>query len=358
MIKFVITCIIFVLIYFAFAILGQLDLDVHMTIGDYIVNTTFFTFIGFFITAIFVILIVLKISFSIFGLPNLIREKLYERKTKKIYYNLMQSMAQLIIGNKPVANKIVRDIKYQSKPDVLEFFNLISAELEEDFDKKIQYLKELIKLNGYKYFATKKLAQIFYDLSQYEQSKHYAILAFNMNKNDAEILEMLINCYAKLSLWEKFLITTSKLDILGNQNLSYLQNKISEYYIMATHEMLKDNRDDDAMNYLELALEFNPVSVEAIDLYCALNLSMHGVVQNLKIVEMAFAKSPSFELMEIYVKSSDLSPGEIYSKLESLAGDQEKHFALFLSIAAYLNLPEKFNVAKTSPKLLSYSDSL
>jgi uncharacterized protein HemY len=357
MIKFIVACIIFVLIYFAFAILVQLDVSVRITSNDYILNTTLFTLISFFITAIFATLIVLKISVSIFELPSFIREKLYARKAKKINYNLMQSMARLIMGDKNAASKIAFDIKDQCRPEVLEFSNLILAEVEQDFEQKIHYLKELAKLNSYKYFALKKLAQIFYNLSQYEQSKDYATLAFNINKYDFEVIETLIDCYARLSLWEQFLITTSKLNILGNQNVSYLQTKISEYYIIATHEMLKDKRDDEAIRYLELALEFNPISVEAIELYCLLNLSMHGVVQNIHIVEMAFAKNPSFELMEIYVKSSNLTPEEVYQKLENLVGHKKEYFALFLSIAAYLNLPEKFSPVQTALKLPDYSEN-
>jgi len=91
---------------------------------------------------------------------------------------------------------MAQSLQNKLSPDFLEFSNLILAESEEDLDKKIQYFKELIKLNDYNYFATKKLAKIFYGLSRYEQSEHYAILAFNKNKLDNEILEILITCYA------------------------------------------------------------------------------------------------------------------------------------------------------------------
>jgi len=108
--------------------------------------------------------------------------------------------------------------------------------------------------------------------------------------------------------------------------------------------MLKNNKDSEAISYLELALEYNPASIEAIDLYYEVNLSMYGTIKNFNILEIAFASNPSFELMEIYVKSSNLSPLEIYNRLESIVENPKKHLSIFLSIAAYLNLPDKFNI--------------
>jgi len=355
MIRFLILCTVFGLTYCSFLILAQFDSNLTITLNDYFIETTSFALLTLLIILVSVLIIILKSVFYIFRIPTIIKQKLYERKNKKAYYSMVQAMAELLIGNKSKSHNAVKNLQSTLSIEFTEFFNLIFAEIEDDNDKKIQYLRELIKSKDYSYFATKKLAQILYASSLYQQSMHYANLIFNINESDIEIIDILINCYAKLSLWEKFISITSKRSIIDDKKFSYLRNQISEYYILAAKEILEHGEDKEAMRYLELAIEYNLASIEAIDLYCALDLSLNGSIKNLDIIETAIANNPSFELMEIYAKSANLTSIRIYEKLEILA-NPKKHLGLFLAIAAYLDLPEKINELKSSQKLLFYSN--
>jgi tetratricopeptide (TPR) repeat protein len=263
-------------------------------------------------------------------------------------------MAKLLIGNKLKSAEIAKTVNPNISAENKELFNLILAESEGDIEQKIQYFKGLVGSKNFNYFALKRLAQIFHNREVYQRAEDYAIKAFNLNELDSDILEILIHCYANLSLWSKFTFVISKLSKVDPEKLSKLAGKVAEYYLLAAKNVLELGNDKEATNYLQSAFEFNPAYIEALELYLALNINLHQQNRNLEILESAFIANPCFEIMELYFRTSNLPAPRIYEELATIV-DPKQHLGLFLAIAAYLNLPEKIMVLKEQKLLPLYN---
>ncbi len=350
MIRFLIICTIFFVSYLGFSVLSQLDSKVIFTIADYQLETTLFTLAAGFVISVLFVLVTLKLVFLVFQTPAMIMEKLVTRKNQKTTSNLIRAMADLLIDNKTKASEELKAVIGSAKPEHKEIIELINAEIATDFDQKIQGYRWLVSSHYYNYFATKRLAQVFYNNRFYEQALDYAAKAFNSYESDSEILEILLHCHAKLGLWSKFAFIVTKFSKADKKRVEALTNKISEYYLLAAKDALEIGQDQEATGYLEQSLEFNPSYIAALDLYYALSINKHTNSENLEILEEAFILSPSFEIAEIYIRACDLPAQDIYNNLAKLV-DQRQYYSVFLAIAAYLDLPEKAHYLR-EPKLL------
>ena len=79
--------------------------------------------------------------FLIFDIPSIIKKKWHKRKLIKINKKLLYVLAELLMGNRKKSlsqtNSIINDIDEDNK----EVINLVLAEAEPSFDKKIQYYR-------------------------------------------------------------------------------------------------------------------------------------------------------------------------------------------------------------------------
>lgn len=354
MVRFLIICISFFLLYIGFSFLGQFDSKTVLTTDDYSLETTLFTLIAFFILTVFVVLVILKTTFLVFELPHLIRKKLYAKKAQKIASSLLFATTQILAGDKDKALQIISKIGSEIKPEHQEQFNLILAESEEDFDKKIQYFSSLITSRAYGYFAAKRLSQLFFEHKLYQQAEDYAVRVFNLNEFDCDILEILIHCYAELKYWGKFAFSVSKLARVNDIRFAKISIDISKYYFQAAKSILEQGDDAQALDYLEHSLECDPANLEALDLLVSLNVNLGRGSSNLEILRSAFVTNPSFDVAEMYIKSSNFTSLKIYESLADIV-DPRNHQALFLAIAAYLGLPEKITFIREQKLLPHYS---
>lgn len=347
MIRFLIVCAAFFIAYLGFSALAVFDSKIFVTAYNYSVETTIFSFIAVLLILVLLIAFALKTIFFIFDIPSLINKKLAASRNKKVTFGLIKALSYLLINNKSKSVEEVRKFAGTIKPEHKELFELLQAETADNFDHKIQHYRMLKSSTDYNYLAMKRLAQTFYSQGLYEQAVEYASVAFNANEHDQEIIEILINCYGKLSLWTKFTFMVQKFSKLELENQGNIQSVIANYYLIAAKDMLESGQDADAIGYLESALEFNPVFTPALDLYYALNINLHKASDNLEIVEDAFIANPTFELAEIYIKASDLPAQEIYENLAKLV-DQKQYYPVFMTIAAYLNLPAKLEYLRAA----------
>lgn len=354
MIRFLLICGIFFILYLSFSAVSQLDSIVTFTVYDYFLETTLFTFIAFFILFLILAIIVLRIVFLFFEFPYLLRKKMRMWKVQKVTFALMNSMSYLLIGNRLKAFENIKKLRDDIKAEHKEIYNLIYSEVEDEFDQKIQLYRTLTSSKDYNYFAVKRLAEIFYENGFYEQSEEYATRAFNLNEFDSDILMVLIKCYAKLNLWTKFIFVVSKLSQGDSKKLSLNSTLIAEYYFQAAKYMLERGEDQDAMHYIEYSLELNPGYIEAIDLYYSLNLSLNKGIDNSENLKLAFAANPCFEMAELFIKASNLTTDRIYEELAEIVPPQENR-GLFLAIAARLGLSEKIDGLKEQKLLADYT---
>ncbi|WP_375333743.1 tetratricopeptide repeat protein [Candidatus Tisiphia endosymbiont of Xenochironomus xenolabis] len=344
MIRLLIICITFLLLYFSFSMLNQLDSRLTLNLYDYYIETTFFTFVILYILLTLSTVISFKILCLIINLPTNLKALFFAKRANNDNYLLMKAMAEYVSGEKLKSAVTSQKISYRLSQENKVFHTLLLAESELDISVKIKYFQELEQSKHYIPFVTKRLAQIHYQNNMYDIAENYAVRSFNLNESDSETLEILLNCYAKLALWTKFVFVVSKLSRVDGQKLEALKNKIADYYVIAAKNMLETNQTKEAIYYLESAIKLIASHIEALNLYLSLNSSKWSN-KNLELLQTAFTASPSFEIVELYKKFSTNDSSEIYDDLANLV-DPKKYLGLFLAIAAYLDLPEKIQNLK------------
>ncbi len=339
MIRALIICVIFLLLYLGFSLLRQLDSVLTINLYDYFIESSFFTFIIIYILSAITGVLFFKIIFLILDLPSYIKALFITRKTNNANYQLIKAMTELIIGEKSQSLNSLKNLQVYFKQDYKIFYTLLLAEREEEIEQKIKYFQELEKFKLCAAFATKRLAQILYQNARYKEAENYALKSFYLDEYDGEKLEVLIDCYFELADWEKLTLITTKLNRVDKAKFDSIKNKLASYYLVAGKNMYDQNDSQKAIYYLEIALELTPGNYEALKLY----LTAHEAIKKpitLTIPQNAFTTNPCFEIAQLYHKFSLLSPSQIYENLESLINPHH-HFGLFLSIAAYLELPDK-----------------
>ena len=352
MIKFLILCTVFLLLYLGFSAIGEYDSALQFTVLGYQIDTTLFTFITLFVAIQLVSMIFLKAIFLVFDMPKLLKRKWHQRKLQKINQKLLTVLAELLMGNKrrsiTLINKLVPDLDDDNK----EVVNLIMAEAEEGFDKKIQYLRNLLDKKHYSIYAAKKLAEIFYNNMHHKQAEECALKAFNEDDTDTELMLILIRIYASLVAWPKLVFIVSKLQRADSRLLEENSVEIASFYYAAAKSYLQSGVDDEALNYLESALELRPDYVEALNLFTELSINMKNTASVLKILKAAFSAKPCFDIARMYIANSRSSAEAVYGTLAGIAAPA-KYPDLFLALAAYLGLIDKISEIK-DPKLISY----
>lgn len=351
MLRFLILCTVFFLLYLGFNTIGEFDSRVEFSILNYHIDTTIFTFASIFLIVQLLLMIILKTVFLIFDLPSIIRDGWNRRKLKRINEQLVRTISELLMGNKTksleITSKLLPDFDANSK----ELSSLILAESENGFDAKIQHLRALLDKKNYSLYASKKLAQVFYDNGHYKEAEDYANKAFNEKDTDAQLMIMLIRIYAKIGSWSKMILIGTKLQRADIKLFNAHSNEIAGYYYLAAKHALSSGNDSEATNLLESALTLKPDSLEALMLFTELSINTNNSTVLLKVLKSAFTNHPSFEIAQMYAKCSRNSPNMVYGTLASLVKPSE-NVALFLSIAAYLGLYEKIDDLK-DPKLIN-----
>ncbi len=351
MIKFLILCTVFLLFYLGFKAIGEYDSALQCIILGYQVDTSLFTFVTIFVAIQLVLMIFLKMIFLVFNIPKLLKRKWQQKKLQKINQKLLTVLAELLMGNRSnsisLTNKLIPDLDGHNK----EVMNLIMAEAEQGFDKKIQYLRNLLDKKHYSIYAAKKLAEIFYNNMHHKQAEECALKAFNEDDTDTELMLILIRIYASLGAWSKLVFVVSKLQRADSKLLEKKSEEIASFYYAAAKSYLQSD-DDEALNYLKSALDLRPDYIEALNLFTDLSINMKNTASVLKILKAAFSAKPCFEIAKMYIANSSSSAEAVYGTLAGIAAPV-KYPDLFLALAAYLGLIDKILEIK-DPKLISY----
>jgi tetratricopeptide (TPR) repeat protein len=352
MIRFLILCTIFFLLYLGFSAIGEFDSSLHFTAYGYEMESTIFTFGALFVAVQLVLMIVLKMIFLIFDLPTIIKKKWHNRRLVKINKKLLNVLAELLMGNRKKSLSLTNGMISEIDDDNKEVINLVLAEAEEGFDKKIQHFRNLIDKKNYSVYACKRLAEIFYKNTHHKQAEECALKAFNEDDTDTGLMLILIRIYASLGEWPKLVFIVSKLRRADVKIVDKNAPEIATYYYDAAKSYLQGGSDDEALKYLESALELNPKYIEALNLFTELSMNLNNTVATLKILRAAFSANPCFEIARMFADNSTSSAEAIYGTLAGIA-QPGKYPALFLALAAYLGLIEKITELKAA-KLISY----
>ncbi len=357
MIRFIILCLLFFLLYIGFNAISEYDSQIVINVVDYQVTTTLFAAIAIFFLVQFGVIVILKLAFLMFDLPSILKNRWYKRKLIRINSRLLQVLSELIMGNKKKSLKTATNILAELDDDNKDFVNLVMAESEDSFDKRIQYYRNLIDKKSFSAYSLKKLAEIFYENSHYAQAEEFALKAFNQNDTDPELMLLIIRIYASLAMWPKIVFIATKLMRADNSVYENNAKELAVYYFSAAKHSLQSGSDKDALKYIESALECYPGYLEALNLYMELLANTNNSASILKVLKVAFQTNPSFEIARMFADSSRSSAEAIYGTLASIA-QPAKYQDLFLALASYLGLKDKVIEAKESTKLIAYESGV
>lgn len=335
MIRFLTIIIFLSLIYLSALMIGKYDATLSVGAFDYIINVSLFLILFLTIFLISIFSLGLRIITWFISLPFRIIGKVVGFKKDNQIYNLLEAYANLIMDNRAEAlKKLSKITDLPSEYKQYEHFIRALCSTQSERDSYLTF--ERVKNQEFHHYAAKKIMLHLYNKELYDQALKFAKNAELGKSKDAEIIYILMILYAELEDWDKFIEQVSKLKSPYKEEYK----KISELYLKGAKFYLERGKEKKTIELLHQALEYNPTSMGAIEIFCTLNNSQGLNFKNLPILESAFSINPSFELFELYYQSSSSSPQEIYSKFEGLV-DNAKYRDVMLSIAAYLKLYDK-----------------
>lgn len=317
------------------------DTKIELAVYDYHIQTSIFVFVILLIILQCLLLLAIKLLSFLFSINAIIQDRLHRNKIQKNNRTLLQSIIELLMGKKQSALQIInKTLPNMIGNDIDNAHNLIFAETEMIFDKKVYYLRMLLDKRGYNLYATKKLTEIFYANKHYSEAENYGSKAFNLDDTDTDIMLMLIRIYAKLDNYSKMIFIVAKLQRANNKLLEESREEIAGYYLKGAKSLLESENDEESIKYLESALQLKPDFVDALALFLELNVNRKNTSLVAKLLQQAFSLNPSFDIALMYINASASSAKVAYEALSNIV-DIKQHLSLFLSIATYLGLQKE-----------------
>jgi lipopolysaccharide biosynthesis regulator YciM len=337
----------FILLIILLSIIGifylqSYDMKIQININNYLITTK--------LTVMLLIMLICWMSFSLitgiisfpFQLITRLNSNIRLKKEKNILKNMIEASQFILIGESDKACKMIQPILDQNKDlpvEIEEYLRFLFVNLDLNFNTKLHYTKKLFDhSNQFKFFVAKELSRIALQENAYHYSLEFALIAYEIDSSNAELLELLIEIYATMESWDKMVSTINLLNKIDKVKCNSIREKISNYYLKSAKHFIGLGELNNSVFYLLKCLEYKPDSFKCIELIA--NIHLENKELNLqKIIETAFALSPSFDLFLIYYKSykSYLLTSEIYNNLISTM-DINKHRSLAISIAYFFNM--------------------
>jgi tetratricopeptide (TPR) repeat protein len=338
MIKFLSTIIFLALSYLAIIVVSKYDTTMSILLFDYRIDVSLFLLIIFFIILVCISSLGIRILGIIFKTPYMIAAKLAGYKKYSHTKLILDAYANMIMGKSDVAQRNISKIDPGSSyKEFADHINLLKAVSNGDSERNTYLLHNLLSNKQYHDFAAKTLARKLYNQGLYQQSLGFIEYVRIDSNMDRETIYLLILLYANLNIWDNFTIHVERYAGIFKDITAAETEEIATLYLRCAKYYLAQGEEQEAVKFLEQSLEYNPISMEAIELFCTINISLGQNNQNLAILEAAFTAVPSFELFELYYQSSSMVPIEIYDIFYNLV-DARHHKDVFLAIAAYLKL--------------------
>jgi len=338
MIRFLTTIFFLAVSYLAIIALSKYDTTLSILLFDYKIEVSLF----FVILAFVVILCISALGFRIIGVvlkaPYLIASKLAGYKKNNHTNFILDSYANMVMGKSDVAYRTIAKLDSQgSYKEFADHINLLKAVSNQNSDKNTYLLHNLLSNKQYHDYAAKTLAKKLYEQGLYHQSLGF-IEHIRIDSNiDRDTMYLLILLYANLNIWDNFTHYMDRYTGIFKDKINAEHREIADLYLKGAKYYLAQGEEAEAVSFLEKSLEYDPISMETIELLCTINISLGLNYQNLSILESAFKAFPSFELFELYYNSVSMSHEEIYTKFYNMA-DAKRYKDIFLAIAAYLKL--------------------
>jgi lipopolysaccharide biosynthesis regulator YciM len=205
-------------------------------------------------------------------------------------------------------------------------------------------MKKILELpNKFKFFAARHLSNLALQEKSYHYSLEFGLMALEINKQDPELIELLVNVYATLESWGKMGDMIDRLAIIDQKRFAKGELTISNYYLKAAKHFIGLGQVQESIFYLGKCLEYQADSLRCIKLIAKIHLESKEL--DLKsIIEKAFSVTPSFELFLIYYQNykNYFLANDIYNNLTSKI-DKAKHQGLIIAMAYLLNIKSELD---------------
>ncbi len=321
---------------------------VEIKFGNYLISTHSTLLALGFLTLNVLLMIILRIIVLPFRVFEKLLNKSRINKERGLFKNAIKAGQYVIIGNSQKAQKIMQSLLDGNAPLPIEidsYLRLLFLNTNLSFNVKLHYLQKLLNdsSNECKFLIAKDLSKLALQDELYHYSLEFALIAFGINKTDADLLELLIEVYATLESWNKMVQTVDLLRNIDHARFYAIQPDISKHYLKAAKHFIGLGQVTDSGFYLKKCLELKPNSLECIELIACIFTEIKGIDLR-KVIEKAFAINPSFKLFQIYYKyyKENLLAQDIYNSLIGSI-DKQKHLDLAISIAYFLNMEQELN---------------
>jgi hypothetical protein len=269
-------------------------------------------------------------------------------KEKNLFKDSIRAGECIIIENFDTAQKIMQNIldnnAYLPK-EIDNYLRLLFLRTNLSFNIKLHYLQKLLNEsnNKHKFFIARNLSRLALENKLYHYSLEFALIAFEINNKDLELLELLIEVYATLESWNKMGEIVNLFHDLDPARFCLAKETISNYHFKAAKHFIGLGDVIDSNFHLKKCLELKPDSYKCIELIAGIYKEIKDV--DLKqVIEKAFTINPSFKLFQIYYKhyKDYLLAEDMYNNLIGTI-NKDKHLELAISIAYFLNIKQELN---------------
>jgi len=344
MTKFLGVIILFALLYLVVIAISKYDATLSILLLDYRVDISLLLFIILLIIVICASTLGVRILTIILKTPYMIAAKLAGYKKNSHTKLVLDAYANIVMGKTLAAHNSIAKIDHQSSySEFIDHINLLRVVSNQNSERNTALLHNLLSNKQYHDFAAKTLAKKLYDQGLYQQSLSFIEHASIDSSINKETMHLLILLYANLNMWDNCTNYITRFVGIFKEITKVEKDEISSIYLKCAKYYLAQGEEGNALGFLEKALEYNPIAIEAIELFCTINLSLGQKQRNVAILEMAFAAAPSFELFDLYHQSSTMDAEEVYDTLYNLA-DNRNYKDVFLAMAAYLKLYDKVDI--------------
>lgn len=334
-------------------------LDYHIEISSMVLVIAFF--------ALFILLTIFT-NFLLFlkNIPHKLEEYYKEKQEKKDFTTLLNAFEAIAIDDKSSIKKLYKVIKanqsnLQKKSDLP--MALLLAKLCENmskYDKGYEeeidyYYQELLHNEKTKFIGLSKLIDRRVTQRRFHDAIFYAEKAYDINPKDAWLLNIMLNIYSELELYdkaEKIIKKATDLDHFSKEKANQL---LLTNYIAHSKHAISLSEVEQAISFLEKALKIDIANEEAVFILSRLHSQDNNKKAAQKVLEKAWHKHPSLALAKQMLNINyGLKTSQKVKILENLISEAKENKAGYIALTElYLEEDMIAEARTTMDKLLS-----
>ncbi|MGC0371701.1 MAG: hypothetical protein DGJ47_000400 [Rickettsiaceae bacterium] len=338
MFKFLTLGITVLLLYLGFLYVSDFDSIVQIFVYDLKIELSFFTIITTFFLLQFILIVVIKILSVLLNIPELFKKSWQQHRIQTTHTKLMNAIIFFITDRTEKSAKIARKIYSKIENEGKDLSNIIIAADEKNIVAKRDYYTKALENEYLHAHAAKHIAKIYLHENQYVKAEKFALKCFDKNETDKENIMTLLEIYVALKAWDKFCALSSRLSYADKNDRN--RKIVSDHLYQQSQELIDNNKDSEAKEYLKKALSIKPDHIMCLNLYTKMEINSNNSSEALKILKSAFIYNNCFKIALMYAKCSTGSNEVIYRTL-SADVEVKDNIHIFLSLAAYLELDSK-----------------